>query len=72
VLRASVSTARYGGTPGRIFFREGPGVAIVAGPDARRGENQAVVIESVRTEDGETLPALEYFPAMGGYLTDRP
>ncbi len=72
VLRASVSTARYGGTPGRIFFREGPGVAIVAGPEARRGQNHAVVIERVRTEDGEDLAATEYFTNMGGYLTDRP
>ncbi len=72
VLKASVSEKRYGGTPGRIFFREGPGVAIVAGPGARRGQNAAVVIETVRTAAGETLPALEYFTAMGGYLTDRP
>ena len=40
---------RYGGTPGRIFFREGPGVVIVAGADARHGSNHGLVVERVRT-----------------------
>jgi len=72
VLAASVSTVPYGGTPGRIFFREGPGVAIVAGADARHGQNRAVVIERVRTEDGQELAATDYFTTMGGYLTATP
>lgn len=72
ILAASVSKERYGGTPGRIFFREGPGVAIVAGPDARRGHNHAVLIERVRTEDGTELAATDYFTTMGGYLTAYP
>lgn len=69
ILAASLSTGRYGGTPGRIFFREGPGVAIVAGADARHGTNHAVVVERVRTADGQELSANEYFTHMGGYLT---
>jgi methionyl-tRNA formyltransferase len=72
ILKASLSTNRYGGTAGRIFFREGPGVAIVAGADARTGRNHAVVIEQVRTEDGQDLSALDYFTTMGGYLTTAP
>jgi methionyl-tRNA formyltransferase len=72
ILAASLSTGRYGGTPGRIFFREGPGVAIVAGADARHGTHHAVVVERVRTADGQELSANEYFTHMGGYLTAAP
>ena len=32
IVAAAVSDGRYGGTPGRIFIREGDGVVIVAGP----------------------------------------
>ncbi|MFJ3925221.1 methionyl-tRNA formyltransferase [Streptomyces sp. NPDC090022] len=72
VLSACVSQGRYGGTPGRIFYREGDGVVIVAGADARTGRNHGLAITRVRTEDGRELPAAEYFPSMGGYLTHRP
>ncbi|MFC3448278.1 methionyl-tRNA formyltransferase [Amycolatopsis speibonae] len=72
VVRSSVSTGLYGGTPGRIFIREGEGVVIVAGPEARRGRSHGLVIERVRTEDGTELAATEYFRTMGGYLTTRP
>ncbi|MGP3930577.1 methionyl-tRNA formyltransferase [Nonomuraea sp. KM88] len=71
VLRASVSKGLYGGTPGRVFIREGDGVVIVAGPEARRGRGHGLVIEQVRTESGADLPATEVFRTMGGYLTDR-
>ncbi|MHA4773376.1 methionyl-tRNA formyltransferase [Streptomyces sp. MSC1_001] len=72
VLNAVVSEGRYGGTPGRIFYREGEGVVIVAGADARTGRNHGLAITRVRTEDGRELPATEYFTSMGGYLTSRP
>ncbi|WP_449064575.1 methionyl-tRNA formyltransferase [Planomonospora algeriensis] len=72
VLKASVSKAIYGGTPGRVFIREGDGVVIVAGAEARRGRSHGLVIERVRTEDGADLPATEVFRTMGGYLTRRP
>lgn len=72
VLAAVVSEGRYGGTPGRIFYREGEGVVIVAGADARTGRNHGLAITRVRTEDGRELPATEYFTAMGGYLTNQP
>src|SRR5690349_8180724 len=49
ILSAAVSAGRYGGTPGRIFYREGDGVAIVAGADARRGANHGLLIRRVRT-----------------------
>ncbi|TDD09943.1 methionyl-tRNA formyltransferase [Nonomuraea deserti] len=71
VLKASVSKGLYGGTPGRVFIREGDGVVIVAGPEARRGRGHGLVIEQVRTESGADLPATEVFRTMGGYLTDR-
>ncbi len=71
VLSAAVSTARYGGTPGRVFIREGDGVAIVAGADARRGRNHGLIIKRVRTDDGTDYAATDYFPTMGGYLADR-
>lgn len=69
VLKASVSQGIYGGTPGRVFIREGGGVVIVAGAEARRGRSHGLVIERVRTEDGTELPATELFRTMGGYLT---
>ncbi|WP_254811243.1 methionyl-tRNA formyltransferase [Streptomyces cavourensis] len=72
VLSAAVSEGRYGGTPGRIFYREGDGVVIVAGADARTGRNHGLAITRVRTGDGRELPATEYFTSMGGYLTGRP
>jgi methionyl-tRNA formyltransferase len=68
VIKASVSRARYGGTPGRIFIREGDGVVIVAGADARTGRNPGLVIERVRLDDDTELPATDYFRTMGGYL----
>jgi methionyl-tRNA formyltransferase len=69
VVGARVSQRRYGGTPGRIFIREGDAVVIVSGADARRGHNHGLAITRIRTEDGTDLPALEYFTSMGGYLT---
>lgn len=72
VLSASVSKGRYGGTPGRIFVREGNGVVIIAGADARRGRSHGLVVERVRTDDGQEHAAGPYFGAGGGYLTSRP
>ncbi|MGH3974495.1 MAG: methionyl-tRNA formyltransferase [Pseudonocardiaceae bacterium] len=72
ILRASVSASRYGGTHGRIFTREGHGVVIVAGADARRGRNRGLIIERLRTDDGAEYTATEYFRTMGGYLTSHP
>ncbi|MCY0939907.1 methionyl-tRNA formyltransferase [Streptomyces antarcticus] len=72
IVSAVVSQGRYGGTPGRIFYREGEGVAIVAGADARTGRNHGLAVTRVRTEEGQEMPALEYFTTMGGYLTTRP
>jgi len=69
VLKASVSKGHYGGTPGRIFIKEGDGVVIVAGPEARRGRSPGLVVERVRTADGTDLDAHEYFTTMSGYLT---
>jgi methionyl-tRNA formyltransferase len=72
IVSAEVSAGTYGGTPGRIFYREGDGVAIVAGADARRGRNRGLLLTRVRTEDGLELSAGKYFTRMGGYLTSRP
>ncbi|MFD9119739.1 methionyl-tRNA formyltransferase [Streptomyces bottropensis] len=71
IVSASVSEGRYGGTPGRIFIREGDGVVIVAGADARSGRLPGLVVERVRTEDGTEHAATDYFRTMGGYLTAR-
>lgn len=71
ILAASVSDKKYGGTPGRIFIKEGDGVVIVAGADARRGQNHGLAIKRVRTDDGTEYPATEYFTSMGGYLTSH-
>jgi methionyl-tRNA formyltransferase len=72
ITTASVSEACYGGTPGRIFIREGKGIVIVAGTEARHGRSRGLVVERVRTEDGIEHDAIEYFRKMGGYLTPEP
>lgn len=72
VIKASVSEGNYGGTPGRIFIREGNGVVIVAGADARFGRRPGLVVERVRTEDGTDHEAKDYFATMGGYLSSHP
>jgi methionyl-tRNA formyltransferase len=72
ITKASVSQGHYGGTPGRIFIKEGDGVVIVAGPGARRGRSPGLLVERIRTADGTELQAGDYFKTMGGYLTDRP
>ncbi|MFC6016751.1 methionyl-tRNA formyltransferase [Plantactinospora solaniradicis] len=72
ILSARVSQGRYGGTPGRIFYREGDGVVIVAGPEARSGREHGLAITRVRTDDGQDHAATDYFRTMGGYLTRYP
>ncbi|MHA6757723.1 methionyl-tRNA formyltransferase [Streptacidiphilus sp. PAMC 29251] len=71
ITSAEVSQACYGGTPGRIFIREGEGVVIVAGAEARNGRLRGLVVKRVRTEDGAEHAATDYFRTMGGYLTAR-
>ncbi|MEU7854207.1 methionyl-tRNA formyltransferase [Nonomuraea sp. NPDC049141] len=68
ILSAAVSRARYGGTPGRIFIREGDGVAIVSGSDARKGQRRGLLVRRLRTPDGVEHAATDYFRTMGGYL----
>ena len=72
IVEAQVSEAVYGGTPGRVFYREGDGVAVVAGAEARRGKSKALLVTKVRTDDGTELSAHQYFAHMGGYLTAHP
>ncbi|GAA4701826.1 methionyl-tRNA formyltransferase [Pseudonocardia yuanmonensis] len=70
ILEARATERPYGGTPGRIFIRDGDGgVVVVAGADARRGRNPGLSIRRVRTADGRELTGAEYFTRMGGYLT---
>ncbi|MFD9002325.1 methionyl-tRNA formyltransferase [Streptomyces sp. NPDC059582] len=72
VVEAAVSQGRYGGTPGRIFIREGDGVVVVAGAQARSGRLPGLLVRRVRTEDGAEFAATDYFRTMGGYLTAGP
>ncbi|MFB7287483.1 methionyl-tRNA formyltransferase [Actinacidiphila glaucinigra] len=72
IVSAAVSQARYGGTPGRIFIREGDGVVIVAGADARGGHRKGLLVRTIRTDDGTEYAAGDWFRTMGGYLTTRP
>ncbi|WP_406129209.1 methionyl-tRNA formyltransferase [Streptomyces sp. NBC_00989] len=72
IVSAAVSEGRYGGTPGRIFIREGDGVVIVAGPEAHTGRGQGLLVRRVRTDDGTEYAAGDYFRTMGGYLKSRP
>ncbi|MBV1941391.1 methionyl-tRNA formyltransferase [Streptomyces sp. BV286] len=72
IVESAVSKGCYGGTPGRIFIREGDGVVVVAGAEARNGRLRGLVVRRVRTEDGTEHAATDYFRTMGGYLTARP
>ncbi|EPH45671.1 methionyl-tRNA formyltransferase [Streptomyces aurantiacus] len=72
ILEATVSAGHYGGTPGRVFIREGDAIVIVAGADARSGRCRGLAVKRVRTEDGSEYAATDYFRTMGGYLTARP
>ncbi|WP_446037950.1 methionyl-tRNA formyltransferase [Streptomyces sp. SID1121] len=72
IVSAALSQANYGGTPGRIFIREGDGVVIVAGTEARFGRSKGLVVKRIRTEDGVEHAATDHFRTMGGYLTARP
>ncbi|MBX6388450.1 MAG: methionyl-tRNA formyltransferase [Frankia sp.] len=72
ILDAEVSKGIYGGTPGRVFIREGDGVVIVAGAEARRGRSHGLLVKKVRLDDGTELAATDYFTRMGGYLTREP
>ncbi len=72
IISAAVSEGHYGGTPGRIFIREGDGVVIVAGPEAHTGRCPGLVIRRLRTDDDTEYAATDYFRTMGGYLTARP
>ncbi len=72
IISADLSQGIYGGTPGRVFIREGDGVVIVAGADARHGRNRGLLVRRIRTDDGRELPAVEYFTTMGGYLSRQP
>ncbi|MCX5001332.1 methionyl-tRNA formyltransferase [Streptomyces sp. NBC_00638] len=72
IVEAAVSQGCYGGTPGRIFIREGDGIVVVAGAEARNGRQRGLLVRRVRTEDGAEHAAPDYFRTMGGYLTARP
>ncbi|MFF2522898.1 methionyl-tRNA formyltransferase [Streptomyces liangshanensis] len=72
IVSAALSEAHYGGTPGRVFIREGDGVVIVAGTEARFGRSKGLLVKRVRTEDGVEHAATDHFRTMGGYLTARP
>ena len=73
VRSASVSRTRAGGTPGRIFAREGDGVIIVCGPEARRGQQPRARHRSgCAPTTAEQLAAGTYFARLGGYLTSHP
>ncbi|MBB5935356.1 methionyl-tRNA formyltransferase [Streptomyces zagrosensis] len=72
IVSAGLSQGCYGGTPGRIFIKEGDGVVIVAGSDARHGRSRGLLLKRVRTEDGTELAATDYFRTMGGYLRGHP
>jgi methionyl-tRNA formyltransferase len=71
VIAASVSPTRLGGTVGRVVRPEGAGVAVVCGPNARSGAEQALLLERVRTDAGSDLQGRDYFRYMGGYLTSH-
>lgn len=69
ILAATVSESQYTGSPGRILYGEDDGVVIVAGADAHTSRNHGLAITRIRTENGEEMPAADYFRSTGGYVT---
>lgn len=69
ILAARVSESAFGGTPGRVVALDN-GAAVVCGPAAFRGDNRALLLTTVGTEDGTEHEAATFFTP-GGYLTDR-
>lgn len=67
VLAASVTERTYGGTPGRVFCPDGTAVIVVCGPAARRGAEQGLRIETVRTADGVVVSGRQLLRT-GSYL----
>jgi methionyl-tRNA formyltransferase len=66
VKRTSMPARTYCGTPGRVVCRQGDGVVVVCGGNAR--PNQAVVLEVVETDDGPPIAAAVHFERMGEQL----
>ncbi len=71
ITKARVSPIRYGGTAGRVFVREGDGMAVVVGPDSFRGSNHGLVVQRVRTDDGIEHDGAEFL-RRGGIFTEQP
>lgn len=67
IVDAAVAKVRYGGTAGRVFVREGDGMAVVVGPDSFRGHNLGLLIKKVRTDDGTVHVATDFL-ARGGFF----
>lgn len=68
ILESDVSRGKFGGTPGRFSIEAEGGVVVVAGSDAWRGQNPALIVKKIRLDDGTELSASEYFAGGGGYL----
>ncbi len=72
IIEADVSSEVYGGTPGRIFYREGDGVAVVAGAEARRGRARRCWSRRFAPPTAPSSRLRSTSSTMGGYLTSRP
>ncbi|MFE1514538.1 methionyl-tRNA formyltransferase [Corynebacterium bovis] len=67
-LSAHVSRGRFGGTPGRVTIPHEGGVAVVCGSPVRNAPAPAIVLETLRLDDGSEVPATEFFGTRGGYI----
>ncbi|SNV16702.1 Polymyxin resistance protein PmrI [Dermatophilus congolensis] len=67
VLRAHVSRSRFGGTPGRVTVPYEGGVAVVCGSAQRNAPAPALILETLRLDDGREVAATEIL-GDGGYI----
>lgn len=68
VIKAHVSTGRFGGTPGRVTVPCEGGIAVVCGAAAPNRPAPAIVLERLRLDDGTEISALDYFGTRAGYV----
>lgn len=67
VVRAHVSTGRFGGTPGRVTVPCEGGIAVVCGSPTRNSPAPAIVLDVLKLDDGTQVSAVDYFGTRAGY-----
>lgn len=70
IKSASLASAKYRGTPGRVVTRVEDGVVVLCGkrPNTSDVTGQGIVIHEVQLKNSQPMKANAFFPRMGIYL----